>query len=382
MAPIGEKESRLTLAKREIGHAGGYHEGPVILCMAGLHGNEPSGVHALRRVFRTIESEELSLQGELVGLAGNLRALAAGKRFLASDLNRLWTRERARSVRSAAALAEEDLEQAELLDAMGRVIEKARGEVIVFDLHTTSSKTVPFTILGDTLKNREFALSFPVPVVLGLEEQLDGTLMEYVTGLGHRGVAFEAGQHDDPRSVDHHEAAIWLAMVRAGVLDEREAPGYRAFASLLERAGAGVPRALEVFSRRAVGEGFQMRPDYRNFDCVRKGEVLAGEKKGPVVAPVSCRIFLPLYQAQGSDGFFLARPVNRIWLALSAFLRRLGLARVIHLLPGVRRHPELKNTLVVNGRIARFFVRELFHLLGFRIQTAKRGLWILEKRRE
>ena len=50
----------------------------------------------------------------------------------------------------------------------------------------------------------------------------------------------------------------------------------------------------------------------------------------------------------------------------SAKVRHWHLERFLHLLPGVRRHPELEEHFIVDTRYARWLARELFHLLGFK----------------
>ena len=55
-----------------------------------------------------------------------------------------------------------------------------KTEVFVLDLHTTSASGLPFATVGDTLRNRHFAQSLPVTILLGIEEQLEGTMLEYL----------------------------------------------------------------------------------------------------------------------------------------------------------------------------------------------------------
>ena len=81
---------------------------------------------------------------------------------------------------------------------------------------------------------------------------------------------------------------------------------------------------------------------------------------------------MPLYQDQGNDGFFIVNEVRPAWLPVSAVVRRLGLERFLHLLPGVERHPNRRQTFIVDRRYALWFARQLFHLLGFR-QEGKDG---------
>jgi succinylglutamate desuccinylase len=69
----------------------GTPPGPRLICLGGLHGNEPAGVLALRRVFRTLHDRTPPFNGHIVGIAGNIGALKAGRRFLKRDLNRGWS---------------------------------------------------------------------------------------------------------------------------------------------------------------------------------------------------------------------------------------------------------------------------------------------------
>jgi succinylglutamate desuccinylase len=370
---------------REIGHAGGHTAGPTVICVAAIHGNEPAGVLALRRVFQKIEDSMISLRGELVGLAGNLPAIAVGKRYLAHDLNRRWTWERIVALDREPREGEdvEDHEQRELLREIRDRARRPGNDVYLLDLHTASAPTVPFVILGDTLRNREFARNLPTPIVLGLEEQLEGTLTEYVTSLGHVAVAFEGGQNDDPASVEALEAAVWLLLAGAGALAEGDVPELDRRRAMLSAARHGLPAVLEIFHRHAVGpaDEFVMRPGFRNFQEVRRGEVLATDRSGEVRAPGDDRIFLPRYQGLGDDGFFLARSVDPLWLAVSSWLRRSGLPSLAPRLPGVRRHPERRDQLVVDRRVTRLFSRELFHLLGFQVRIVDPEHLVVTRRR-
>jgi succinylglutamate desuccinylase len=372
-----------TQMDRLIGHAGGHTPGPTLVCVGGVHGNEPSGIAALQRVFATIEAREISLRGRFVGLAGNLQALAIGKRFVARDLNRLWRSPDVASWSSATADGvPEHVERRDLYRAIHSYIDRASGAVTVIDLHSASAPSAPFLIFGDALRNRELAKQFPLPLILGLEEQLEGTLMEYVTGIGHCSIAIEAGQHDDPTSIDHHEAAIWLALEFAGLLTADEVPDAARHRELLARAAAGVPHILEIVYRHQIEpeDAFLMRPGFRNFEEVARNEHLADDRRGRILSPSRFRLFLPLYQGLGNDGFFLARAVSPVWLALSSWLRRSGVVAWAKRLPGVRPHPEFEHALLVNGRVARFFVREFFHLLGYRVTQGGDRQWIVMRR--
>lgn len=365
-------ESARQLARPEehlIGSVRGPLPGPTLLILGGIHGNEPAGVIAAKRVLPRIQERKADLRGEVVLLRGNTRALERKVRYIDADLNRQW----ADSIRLTASekggppAMSERLEQGELLEAIRQVVNRARGEVYFLDLHTTSAHGKPFATVGDTLRNRRFALQFPVTIVLGLEEQINGTLLEYINNLGAITMGFEAGQHDAITSVDHHEAVIWNATVAAGNFLRQDVPQLENFRSLLKRAGGG-RRVVEVRHRHAImpEDGFQMEPGFKNFQPVQRGQVLARERIGEITACETGLILLPLYQLLGDDGFFLGREVKQFWLSLSALLRKLKVNRYIHVLPGVRRDPLDEDSWIINTRIARIMPLQIFHLLGFR----------------
>ncbi|MEX2466964.1 MAG: succinylglutamate desuccinylase/aspartoacylase family protein [Gemmatimonadota bacterium] len=353
-----------------LGRLQGDAPGPTLICVGAMHGNEPAGVHAIRRVVRRLADGDRLQAGAFVGLVGNRAALMRGSRFVDRDLNRAWTEERVRrlTANSSSATADEDTEQVEVLREIRRAIHEARGPVYLLDLHTTSGPGGIFSVFGDALPQRAFAASFPVPMVLGLEELVDGTIIQFFGERGLLAVTVETGKHDAPEAVERAEAAVWVALAALDMLapDAREeaATGER----LLRRASEGLPRALEMRHRHAVrpGDGFKMEPGYRNFDRVVRGTVIAGDSTGEISVPETARLLMPLYQDQGEDGFFLVRRFSPFWMWVSERLRAARVDRFAHRLPGIHRVPADPHAVVVDRRVARFFARQLFHLLGFR----------------
>jgi len=217
---VAEPNLDLSAVPRELGRVGTLEEGPTLICLGGLHGNEPAGVLAIDGVLQQIGRCAEGLRGRFVGLAGNRRALAVGRRFVKLDLNRAWMPGRVEHlVALPGPLQDEDQELVELEVALRGIIDEAHGRVFLLDLHTISGPGPAFAILDDSLQNREVALDFPVPLVLGLEEKLAGTLASYMTARGATVVGFEAGLHDDLSSVDRAAAAIWIALDSCGVFE-------------------------------------------------------------------------------------------------------------------------------------------------------------------
>ena len=361
--------------RRELGSWDVGRPGPTLLVLAGIHGNEPAGVHAVRSVLARLGERELPITGRIVALAGNLQALAAGRRFLGRDLNRGW---------SAAALAEllraegtadgpEDREQRELLRALEQALATASGPVVFVDLHSSSADGAPFLCLADTIDNRRLGLATGVPIILGIEETIDGASLEWFAQRGIAALAVEGGQHDAPHTVQNHEAVLWLLLDRLRML----APGSIDLAphrERLARAAAGAPPIVEIVQRHAITaeDRFRMEPGFVNFAPVRRHQLLATDRRGELRSPIDGHVLLPLYQALGDDGFFLARRVRPFWLHVARWLRRLRCDALVRFLPGVRVDPDDADTILIDPRVARWFVTEVFHLLGFR-KERRRG---------
>jgi len=353
--------------------------GPTLIAIGSIHGNEPSGTRALARVADTLRTYRGDLNGRLYLVAGNTRALAEGKRFIDADLNRYWTNAHVGSSTPQDAVAE-DLELRELQTLLDHILVTARDEVYVLDLHSTSASGKPFATVGDTLRNRSFAQKFNVTFLLGIEEQLEGTMLEFFNNLGAVTLGFEGGQHESEDAVANHEALVMAALKHAGIINCEPLTG--PFEEHLSRA-AGGRRIYEVRYRHPVRDGdkFVMTPGFNNFDTVRKADVLAHDEYGPVTSPETGVIMMPLYQKLGEDGFFLARRVKRFWLAVSWLLRKTRIPALAPLLPGVSRDPKDPYTVIVDTRIARLVPLQIFHLLGFRKRRWSAQKLVVSRRR-
>lgn len=363
----------------------GAQMGPTMFVFGGLHGNEAGGARALERVAPQLSERESKVRGRILLLRGNTRALIEGARFVDFDLNRYWTQEnveRNRPDSGARHPFSEDREQAELLKIIWPAIADAREEVYALDLHSTSAEGVPFATVGDTMRNRHFVQMLPVTIMLGIEEQLEGTLLEYLNNLGAVTLGYEAGQHYAESTVDNHEALVWLALKNAGMLGAVNLPDAAEHFERLRKA-TGRLRFVEVRYRHAIkpDDEFVMKPGFANFDSVCEDDHLADDVNGPVHANEDGMILMPLYQKLGDDGFFLGREVAAFWLRLSWFLRRLKVAALMPLAPGVRRSQTDLETLEIDTRIARFFPLQIFHLLGFRKRRLKANKLVVSRRR-
>jgi predicted deacylase len=289
--------------------------GPTLIAIGGLHGNEPAGVEVLRTVLGRLREQGAPVRGEVVGLLGNVRALAARRRFLARDMNRLWTPARLEALMPTdpwTTPTTDGAELAEMIELSGeidRTIAAARGTVFAIDLHTTSASGPPFVVTGARPAQRAFAAQVPLTAVVGIEEQLEGLLTRHLAAKGCVTLGIEGGPTDSPDAAAHLEAAVSLALIASGCVAAAAVPQAAAARELLTRARGSLPPLIEVTMRHEVKpeHEFRMEPGFTNLHRTSAGTLLARDRRGEIRAPYDGFVVLPLYQQQGSDGFFYGR---------------------------------------------------------------------------
>lgn len=358
---------------RLIGHMKGENTGPTLVFFGGIHGNEHSGVKALEEVFSVLVNRRGSLKGSIYGIRGNIPALAMERRFVDKDLNRIWTRENIEAIRSKEfdKRHSEEAELLEIYEILVHILETEPGPYYFIDYHTTSSPTLPFITINDALINRKFARQFPLPVILGLEEYLEGPLLSYINEKGYVAIGFESGQHYTQEAIDNSIAFTWLSLVIAGAMEAKDLPEKASYLDQLIEAAEGNTTFYEVTHRHLITEqdNFSMLPGFRSFDTLEQGTKLAYHNGRKLSAKKKTIVFMPLYQEQGEEGYFLIRKIPGWILKLSAAMRKLKLDNLLPLLPGVSWHTPAKDRLMVNLKTAAFLSKPFFHLLGYRSRT-------------
>lgn len=358
-------------------------DGPTIVLIGGVHGNEPAGVVAIRRVLAELHARRLPLRGKVVGLLGNPGALDRKRRFMTRDLNRGWSRPTLSALSHGYGSGREDEAQRGLLHALAPFLDDPKGSPITFlDLHSTSGPGAPFACIADVKRNYTVARALPIPVILGIEEMLDGSLLGFLCDLGHAGIAIEGGQNDDPSTVLRHEAAAWIAMVAAGALREADVNDIETHRRGLGRTAKRLPRFVEVRHRHAttLDDGFVMEPGFSSFEPVRAGEVLARDRRGEIRAVEDGFVLMPRYQVQGDDGFFLAKEMSPNALRLLSGLRRLPARALSALLPHVTRDRNAPDEFLVDA--PRVGTIRLLQRVGFRrVRPAENGQVHVSRRR-
>lgn len=307
---------------RIIGRYTGSQRGPLIIAFGAMHGNELAGVRAIDMLFRMLKIEPqhnpgFVFRGRLLGIRGNLKACQLGVRFLHKDLNRQFTPENIQRIHQLQdhELTAEDQELKAILDLVDAEIEAYQpSEVFVIDLHTTTADGGIFSIASEAPRSLQLAKSLHAPVITGMLRGLQGTTLHHFC-CDHfpcptTSVTFEAGQHEDPLSTRRALAALINLLRSVGSVHANDVENRHD--DLLMDYSKGLPKVAELLEVHPVkkDDRFKMEPGFQNFQPVRKGQLLANDKNGPIYAGYDCHILMPLYQHQGEDGFFLINVIE------------------------------------------------------------------------
>ncbi|MDN3491738.1 M14 family metallopeptidase [Winogradskyella bathintestinalis] len=299
---------RLTEKERIIGIYSSNDKGPLLFVTAAVHGNEPSGVRALENIFEILHAQKPPIKGTLIGVVGNKSALDKDVRFLDEDLNRTWT---ANNIDNKITDSNEKREMFELIELLKSFDEHEHSQRYFIDCHTTSSESLPYISVQDVGENNSWAQQFPIHIIKGFSDIVQGTIDGYLSHQGMTGFTVEAGQHNSSDSEAYHEGIIWIALEKSCNLnfeDLAEMPN-----AVLKTINDTPPqKTLEIIHRFGLeaNDDFKMLAGFENFQRIKKGEPLATFNGKDIKSSWDAYIFMPLYQAKGNDGFFVVKDIE------------------------------------------------------------------------
>ncbi|GJM30312.1 MAG: hypothetical protein DHS20C17_29470 [Cyclobacteriaceae bacterium] len=297
--------------KRVLGVVEGKSGGPLIILLGGLHGNEVAGIKAINKVLQVIHQNQVPINGTLVGLAGNLQALASNRRFIGYDLNRCWTEDFINRVYHQQHTQAEDIELKDLHQIIMEFKNHEYQKRLLIDLHSTSSEQGNFVVVPGSEAMNPVVQSLQQPVVIDLDQYLSGTLLKYLYGQGFFSLAFEGGLIGSPEAIELNVSGIWRMLEASGAIGSAHINGSMKSGKKV-RSFSRLPNFVKVRYHHKISEldKFVMHPGFANFQRIKAGQLVASDRNGPVYAPVSGLMFLPLYQSSGDDGFFIVEEVS------------------------------------------------------------------------
>ncbi|MCG5535934.1 succinylglutamate desuccinylase/aspartoacylase domain-containing protein [Ectothiorhodospira mobilis] len=307
----------------------GLEDGPRLIVLGAVHGNETCGTQAIGRVLADLDAGRLELaRGQLTFVpVANPLAHALGQRSGERNLNRNFR----------ISARPEDFED-RVANRLGPLL---RDHDVLLDLHSFHTAGEPFVMLGPRDNDGELEPfdgareEEALALRLGARRFVEGWLDTYARGVarrlrnpnaslraqmlstdpaygvgttefmrahGGRALTLECGQHDDPKAPEVAHRAILNTLAHLKLLDRPDPQPVR---------DAQVLRLVEVVDREHPDDTFA-RP-WKSFDPVAAGEVIGRRAGGePVTAPTEGFIVFPNPNAQpGNEWFYRAEFSDR-----------------------------------------------------------------------
>lgn len=231
---------------------------PIVAVTAAMHGDEETGVYILDALRQTLQPEI----GTVRLVVANPPALFKGVRFIREDLNRVFPGDRNSSGENALA---------------PKVLEIVRDSDYVIDLHTTSSDTESFVILGKRNEERlQLGEATGLQKIVLIEGPKDCAMVDFVPC----GIGLELGLHASQYAYESGIQAVTNALSVLGIVplpttQEEERQYYEVFGSLKDSSSLElqnfrmVQEAGEAFYPLFVGERA-----YQDTICLKARKIL------------------------------------------------------------------------------------------------------------
>ncbi len=270
---------------------------PYIGIVASMHGNEPCGLAAIRKLCSDALRKEFSIkQGTLFLIHGNPEATAIGMRHTAegTDLNRLFDYKFIESLPKARWSAEHHRAVAlrPLLSSLDAAL----------DIHSATAPTPPFGIVSHIASSRPLARQLALPYLThgweGPGMLGDRVMMQMLSFRDKPSIAVECGQHDDPHSVDRAHKTVVHFLVAVGMLAPEMAPA-------LEREPAMELLIVDAIKKPSVGFAFAGR--FVGLQQTPAGALIGSDENLEVRCKRSCFVIMPNASVEvGNDMLYLA----------------------------------------------------------------------------
>ena len=275
-------------------------EGPNVLILGAIHGDEVCGPKAMARVIEAFEAQDLVLLKGAVTFIPvcNPKAYEQNVRFVDRNLNRYM------SPISAPRVYEDDL--------TNFLCPYLRQADVLLDIHSYFVGGAPFIFVdGARSPDIPFAKSLgPDHMVYGFTQAYQNAdeadskeaaleamgTTEYMVQFGGYGVTLECGQHQDPQSVVVAERAIYNGLKFLEMIE----------GDVRNTSNVELVRVEKVFYAE---DTLALSDSWVHLQPIKQGTEIARYEDGRVIAAEQdCVIFLPRACAQpGQELFYLGQ---------------------------------------------------------------------------
>jgi len=260
--------------------------GPNVVILCAVHGNEPCGVEALKNLLPVLDLKK----GKVTCILANPEAYKEKVRGTEANLNRVFTDD---------GLSEDERNSYERKRAtfLSRFLDDADH---LLDLHSFTNKKGTSFVICDKRDFEIVKCLTPNLTLSGLSTLHAGATDGYMADLGKSGICVECGQHDDPSSIGVAEDSIKRFLSNLDMIDGFDfAPNAE-----MKYANAEYMHISKV--------NFKPSREYKNFEDIKKGEVLGTDGEEDVVAPYNGFIvFCNELDESGEEAFVFGKYINQ-----------------------------------------------------------------------
>ena len=274
--------------------------GPSVLVIGGIHGNESSGILAIKALLREFtDRPELLIAGRLTVALGNLEAIKLSQRGSQphADMNRVFSDE----ILQDMTRNDYEVQRARVLAPLIAAAD------ITIDLHATNKPSDPMVIYPtDSPKLRELAKSFTAERVLTDPTHIIPNATDiYAEQHGHIGICYESGWINDADAT----GKITTAVQRLLELQKMVKPSDLDLATQHQT----IYEITEPIILTEAGFNWETPLGERSFDHFNIGDTIGYHGPTPLIAAYAGVIVFPKVkelQKIGSPIGFLAKVIS------------------------------------------------------------------------
>ena len=265
---------------------------PYIGVGGSMHGNEPCGAEAVRRIARAFENRDLApAKGTIFLIHANPEATSQGRRHTpgGEDLNRVWDFEFAETLREEA-WGYEHHRALELREVLG-------GLDVFLDLHSAGTATPAFGVSNGEAQIDEIAKQIGIAYLVQSWSGLaDKVIIGFLKTAGIPALSVECGAHDDPE-ISETAQRIAMNFLRAtGAVDDGHPTN-----------GSDVRTVHVVETITKPSEEFHFGAPWTGFQRLEPGALVGRDRITEIRTSRACYAVLPNADVEvGDDVIYLA----------------------------------------------------------------------------
>lgn len=226
---------------------------PTTLVVGLVHGNEIVGKHVIDYI--THQAKKKKHIGTVITLIANIDAYKKNVRFIDTDLNRAFM----------------DIKRAKNNEEKrAQTIKSFFADIpidYIFDIHSTPSKSKPMILCTSQKESFQLAKRFPINyVVRWLIDSVEWIpLMKHFTAKGTKGLAFEAGWHEDQKTINKGKK---IGEIIRRLHNKKETKNVK------RQTVIQTSECIHTSDNR-----FKFSKDYKGFEVIHPGEIRGRDSK-------------------------------------------------------------------------------------------------------